>query len=282
MFNRILAPVDGSPDAWIALDHAIEIAQEEAGRIQALFVADSKLIEAPYRVTAMPETMVTDTHLDLTQAALAAGRQLAKYGNTTLADAQARCDAAGVICETEYVEGVVANVILNRSIEADLVVLGQRGTGAEWAGPQLGSVLETIVRHAQAPVLTTQAEMRPIRRILAAFDGSDRAVDVLMIAAEMASQKARALIVLTVDDGHAGRHKAWELGKTLLEKQGQTATHLLCQGHASREILRVSNDEECELIALGSYGHSHFIETFFGSTVDEVLHRAVCPVLICR
>lgn len=282
MFNHILAPIDGSPDASVALDHAIEIAQEEAGTIYALFVADSKLIEAPYRVAAMPETMVIDPRPALTQAAVAAGRHLAEYGEATLVDAQDRCAAAGVKCDTEYVEGVIANVILNRAAGADLVVLGRRGEGAEWAGPQLGSVLETIVRHAQAPVLIAQAEMRPIKRILVAFDGSDRAVDVLKVAAEMANRKARTIIVLTVDDGYGGRHEAWKMGKALLAEQGQKATHLFVPGHATSEILRLATDEECDLIALGSYGHSHFVETVFGSTVDEVLHRAVCPVLICR
>jgi nucleotide-binding universal stress UspA family protein len=282
MFKRILAPIDGSPDALVAFDHAIELAREEAGTIQALFVADSKLIEAPYRVAAMPETMVIDPRPDRTQAAIVAGRHLAEYGEATLAEAKERCDATGVTCETEYVEGVVAVVILNRAVDVDLVVLGRRGEGAEWAGPQLGSVLETVVRHAQAPVLTAQAEIRPIKRILVAFDGSDRALDVLQVAAEMASRKARSLIVLTVDDGYGGRHEAWKMGKALLAERGRKATHLFVPGHATSEILSLATAEECDLIALGSFGHSHFVETVFGSTVDEVLHRAVCPVLICR
>jgi nucleotide-binding universal stress UspA family protein len=282
MFKRILAPIDGSPDASVAFDHAIEFAQEEAGTIHALFVADSKLIEAPYRVATMPQTMSIDPHADRTQAAVAIGKHRAEYGQATLAEAQERCDAMGVQCETEYVEGIVANVILNRTVGADLVVMGRRGEGAEWAGPQLGSVLETIVRHAQAPVLTAQAEMRPIKRILVAFDGSERAVDVLKVAAEMTNRKARTIVVLTVDDGNSGRHDAWKMGKALLAEQSQKTTHLFIPGHATREILRLATEEECDLIALGSYGHSHFVETVFGSTVDEVLHGAVSPVLICR
>jgi nucleotide-binding universal stress UspA family protein len=282
MFKHILAPIDGSPDASVAFDHAIEFAQEEAATIHALFVADSKLIEAPYRAATIPETMSIYSHPDRTQVAVEIGKHLAEYGEATLAEAQKRCDAAGVPCETDYVEGIVANVILNRTVGADLVVMGRRGEGAEWAGPQLGSVLETIVRHAQAPVLTVQAEMRPIKRILVAFDGSERAVDVLKVAAEMINRKVRTLVVLTVDDGNSGRHEAWEMGKALLAEQSHKTTHLFIPGHATREILRLATLEECDLIALGSYGHSHFIETVFGSTVDEVLHGAVSPVLICR
>lgn len=282
MFNHILAPVDGSADASVALDHAIEIAHEEAGQIHALFVADSRLIEATYRRASMPEIMVAETDSTLTQAAVVASRRLAEYGAATLADAKDRCRTAGVACETEYVTGIVANVILKRTADADLVVVGRRGEGAEWAGPQLGSVLESIVRFAQAPVLAVQAEIRPIKRILVAFDGSERAVDVLKIAAEMASRKQRALIVLTVDDGVGGRHQAWKMGKEMLADRGQKATHLFVTGHATAEILRLATNEMCDLIALGSYGHGHFVEIVFGSTVDEVLHRAVSPVLICR
>jgi len=282
MFKNILTPVDGSPDAWIALDQGIELARENDSTIHALFVADSKLIEAPYWVADMPESMVIEANPALTRAAVATGRRVTEHGQEVLADAQIRCDAAGVRCETEYVEGVVPNIILERAKNADLVVMGRRGEGAEWAGPQLGSVLETVIRHAQTPVLTTQAEMRPIKRILVAFDGSERSVDALEIAAGMASHKGRSIVLLTVDDGHVDRRKAWEMGKALLAKQGLTATYLFGVGHATEEILKAAKDEECDLIALGSYGHSHFMETFFGSTVDEVLHRAISPVLVCR
>ena len=285
MFEKILTPVDGSPDAWVALDQSIELAREHNSTIHVLFVADSKLIEAPYWLASMPGSMVVEANPALPQAgqvAVETGKLLAEHGQQVLADAQARCDAAGVPCKTEYVEGVVPNVILERARDADLMVIGRRGEGAEWAGPQLGSVLETVVRHAQTPVLVTQAEMRPIKRILVAFDGSDRAVDALEIAAGMASGKDRSIVLLTVDDGHAKRREAWELGKALLAKQGLTATYLFGVGHATEEILKAAKNEECDLIALGSHGHSHFMEIFFGSTVDEVLHRAISPVLICR
>ena len=255
---------------------------EEAGLIHALFVADSRLIEAPYRRASMPEIMVTETDPTLTQSAVVASRHLAEYGAATLADAKDRCRTAGVACETEYVKGIVANVILKRTEDANLVVMGRRGEGAEWAGPRSGSVLESIVRYAQAPVLAVQAEVRPIKRILVAFDGSERAVDALKVAAEMASRQQRFLVVLTVNDGVDGRHRAWEMGREILADRGQKSKHLFVTGHATATILKLAVDEKCDLIALGSYGHGHFVEIVFGSTVDEVLHRAVSPVLICR
>jgi len=233
-------------------------------------------------MASIPEAMVVEANPGLTQTAVATGRLVAEHGQEILADAQVRCDKVGVPCETESVEGVVTNIILKRAQDADLVVMGRHGEGAAWAGPQLGSVTETVIRHAQAPVLTTQAEMRPIKRILVAFDGSDRAVDALKIAARMAGVKNRSITLVTVDDGHAHRHEAWELGEALLTQRGLTATCLLEGGHPTEEILRAAKAEECDLIVLGSHGHSHFIETFFGSTVDEVLHRAITPVLVCR
>jgi nucleotide-binding universal stress UspA family protein len=282
MFRHLLAPIDGSPDASVALNHAIEIAQEEAGTIHALFVADRKVIETAPNITNYATGVDTILNPALTDAALRARHRLAKHGQQTLSQAKKRSTAANIRCETEYVEGVVANVILNRAVDADLVILGRRGEGANWAGPQLGSVLESIVRYSPTPVLAVQAEIRPLTRIVVAFDGSERAIDGLRIGTFLARHKDRELIVLTVEDGQSERHKAWAMGQKLVAAQGQSAIHVSVQGHAVREIVRFAAEEACDLIVLGSYGHSRFVETRFGSTADEVLHQAICPVLLCR
>jgi len=47
VFERILVPVDGSTDSWVALEQAILIAHEGEHEIYGLFVVDIRLIEAP-------------------------------------------------------------------------------------------------------------------------------------------------------------------------------------------------------------------------------------------
>lgn len=283
MFEHILVLVDGSDDSWIALDQAIEIAKEENSTIHGLFVADVRLIEAPYWTAMSPDARALDIDPALTRLAVEARKRLKERSEGVLTQLAKRCQQAGVPHQTEYIEGIVSRIILDRAGQADLIVMGRHGEGARWAGPLLGSTFEAVVRHAPVPVLaTTQAEAHPTTRLLVAFDGSDRAQDGLNIAARLAAERDLPIVLLTVDDGHPGREQAHKLAADLLRGQNLVVTPLFWKGHPAEQILRATRVEDCDLIVMGAYGHSKFLETFFGSTVDEVMRGATCPVLICR
>ena len=51
-------------------------------------------------------------------------------------------------------------------------------------------------------------------------------------------------------------------------------------GHPVEEILNVSEDEECDVIVLGTHGKGFLKQTFLGSVSRSVLDRARKPVLI--
>lgn len=282
MFEHILVPIDGSDDGWIALDQAIELAKEENGSIHGLFVADMRLVEAPYFIAMYAYSPMPSFDPTMAQVAMEASKRLKERGDQILAQLADRCRQAGVPCQTEQAEGVISWIILDRARQADLIVLGRHGEGAHWAGPLLGSTFEAVVRHAPVPVLATQAEARPITRILIAFDGSNRARDALDVAAHLAAERNRSIVLLTVDDGHPGREQAHRLGEDLLRERGVPADPLFWKGHPAEEILRAARVENCDLIVMGAYGHSRFLEVFFGSTVDEVMRGATTPLLICR
>ncbi len=282
MFKQILVPVDGSMDGWIAADQAIEIAREEGGQILGLFVADVRLLEAPYWTSFSSDG---DT-IDMNYAASAEYRQieknLQKQGQLALDNLENRCIAAGISCQNEFVEGIVTREILAHAQNADLVVMGRRGHGAKWAGPLLGSTFEAVARHAPKPVLATQSEARVIRRILVAYDSSERSRDALKVAARWGTATQREIILLTVDDGRAGREEASKEGATYFKQSGVPVKQIFVPGHVAKAILHVADVEACDLIMLGAYGHSRFVQAFFGSTVDDVLHGAKTPVLITR
>jgi len=147
MFERILVPLDGSEDGWIALEQAIKVAKaEEAGRIKGLFVLDTKLIEFEKRLNEL--------------------------GEAVLARAAERCGRAGVAFAGELARGLVPRVILERAQEHDLIVMGRHGAGGKRAGPLLGSTFEAVVRRAPVPVLAPHFETSPMKRLLLAYDGS--------------------------------------------------------------------------------------------------------------
>lgn len=283
MFTKILVPVDGSEDGWAALAQAIELAKEANSTIHGLFVADVRLIEAPYYLEPAADMGMSAIDSTAMAAALETGKQLSKYGHDVLLQLIDQCQQRDIACETEYAEGIISQTIIERANDVDLIVMGRHGEGGRWAGPMFGSVFEAVVRHAPVPVLAAQAEVRPIKRILLAYDGSEISDQALHVAVNLMKEQAdRSLLFLTVEDGHRHRDQEHKRGSIKLREAGVHFHDLLREGHAAETILTVARDEDCDLIVMGAYGHTHFMELLFGSTANEVVRGAICPLMLCR
>jgi nucleotide-binding universal stress UspA family protein len=55
---------------------------------------------------------------------------------------------------------------------------------------------------------------------------------------------------------------------------------LVLIGHPVEEILKVAEEENCDVIVLGSHGKGFLKQTFLGSVSNAVLHRSRKPVFI--
>lgn len=51
-------------------------------------------------------------------------------------------------------------------------------------------------------------------------------------------------------------------------------------GHPPDEILNTANDEDCDVIVMGTHGKGFLAHTFLGSVSNAVLHRTRKPVFI--
>jgi nucleotide-binding universal stress UspA family protein len=56
----------------------------------------------------------------------------------------------------------------------------------------------------------------------------------------------------------------------------------IVQGKASREVVRVAEEEGADLVVMGAYGHGVVDRLLFGSTTHHVVREAPCPVLSVR
>jgi nucleotide-binding universal stress UspA family protein len=145
VFHNILVAVDGSPDADLALTHAIDLAESEHTRLTLL--------------TAVPE--------------LPAPAYLA-MANTAAVMEQTRADAEAILRQardrvpenlpvTTVLTSLPVRSALIRRIEEghhDLVVMGSRGRGAV-RSTLLGSVSHYALNHSPAPVLVVHAQRSP-------------------------------------------------------------------------------------------------------------------------
>lgn len=277
MIKKILVPIDGSEYARVAVKYAVNMAQAYQAQLLLFSVIDIRQIEGPF-ITQMAGT--GDTGLGVHIAALS--DWLERRSRSYLATVRPECEAAGMICDTKLVTGVVSNEIIEQAKTCDIVVMGRHGEHVSFRGPLLGSTLENVVRGTLRPVFTTPGKYAPIRRILVAYDHSRFASGALTVAAELAKGLEVPVVLLTVDRDPNKAKETVNSALGYLEPYKLETSTVIASGEPSEEILRVCRQEDCNLIAMGAYGHSALREFILGSTTARVMHKATCPVLLFR
>jgi len=291
-FRRILCPVDFSDASRHALDHAVMIAGWYKARITALHVHHPAfLVEPPIMFAELGDAPVA-TLEDV---------------ETRLHHWLAPARAAGIGCDVLAVDGASPArriVDLAARIEADLIVLGTHGRSG-FERLLLGSVTEKVVRTAQCPVVTVPSpsvatSTLPFRRILCGIDFSESSSDGLRFAVSLATESNSALTLLhvlefsqeseplaTVPFDLSTYRAAVEDDATRrlvnlisgdIRAACQPATRLV-HGKPYEQILAVAQELRSDLIVLGVHGRSAFDIMIFGSTTNQVIRRATCPVL---
>jgi manganese transport protein len=67
-----------------------------------------------------------------------------------------------------------------------------------------------------------------------------------------------------------------------LRGDGFSVETLLALGDPPEEIIKAAETEKCDLIAMAGHGHRFFGDLFHGSTITEVRHKTMIPILVVR
>ena len=145
-----------------------------------------------------------------------------------LLDAADRAGAEPV--EAEVVAGGVAEVLLDRSTDAGLVVVGSYGEGAQ-GGMLAGSTALALVGQAGCPVAVVRGaapQLPPPRRgaVVVGVDGSPAAATALDLAAELAAAFGARLVTVhawtdVVADASGGLHRSAASGTELAARAAE-------------------------------------------------------------
>jgi nucleotide-binding universal stress UspA family protein len=293
--DRILCPVDLSDVSRLAADHAVLLARWYQASITALHVCSPVLISVSDFAPAgslHPPALSRD---EITKA----------REQVSVFFAAAGPGVVDVVVE----DGRPANRILEcaRSLPADLIVIGTHGIGG-FQHLLLGSVTEKVVRQATCPVLTVPPRAHttsslPFKRVLCPIDFSDSSLAALELAFSLAQESDADLQILHVcewttdDEPLTTRPIAIPEYRQLVERdiverlEGLVpdSTRDACRpmtrvghGKAYREILGVATEESADLIVMGVHGRNALDLMLFGSTTNQVVRRAACPVLTLR
>lgn len=280
MIKTILVCVDGSKYSEAAAGAAIWLAKALGARLRALSVADTRLLEGPWLadLSGMAGAQPFQALVPQLEEILR-GKARSASQSVTLAAAR-----EGIACSAETAFGRLVEEILELERSAELVVMGQRGEGYEATGEWLGANVERVVRKSIKPCLITPEAFRPVRRILAAYDGSEHANRALYSAFELATALKAALTVLAVapGDDEARRARLLREALDLAKQQGVGAEPLSMDGAPEARIVEVAREKAFDLIVMGAYGHTRLRELVLGSVTNHVIRTSEVPVLLVR
>jgi nucleotide-binding universal stress UspA family protein len=292
---RILCPIDFSEESAHAVDHAIAMARWYNASLTGLHVYDPSFVPGPG--LEGPEAELKRLEDDTRASFVGAG-------------------ATGVGLEILVDVGRPAHQILARAsaMPADLIVMGTHGTSG-FEHLVLGSVTERVLRKAPCPVLTVPPRARatsslPFKRLVCAVDFSEwslKAVETTLSLAretradvtlvhviewpwhepppphlsELPRQQAKALADFRqfVEERAVAQLKALMPAAT---PPHEAVAPRIVHGTPYVEILRVAGESHADLIVMGVHGRNAADLVLFGSTTNQLVRRATCPVLTVR
>jgi nucleotide-binding universal stress UspA family protein len=294
-FKRIVCPIDFSDASKHALEHSVVMARWYESHITGLHVLESTFRFEPPILFAERGGL----------KALPVDRDQLR---SRLTDWMLPASAAGIPWDTRIEEGAPADCVLEfaRGLPADLIVMGTHGRGGV-EHLLLGSVTEKVLRNAACPVLTVPPKAAtpstlPFKRLLCPVDFSEPSLQALHAALSIAEESDAELTVLNVIDRPDDETFLVEtfdspdmrrqLDTRILERLEafipddarvwSRPSSKVATGKPHREIIAAANRMSADLIVIGVHGRNVFDVSLFGSTTNQVVRRASCPVLTIR
>ena len=297
-FKQVLCPVDLSEASLRPLTYAAAIAGWYDARLTVLHVVPTFEpmqvhpggLEAPVRIVyPMPRDEVIAEM----------GRALEVAG----------VDPAGAALAAEAGDAAATIVDQAVALRADLLVMGTHGRSG-FDRLLLGSITEEVLRKAPCPVLTVPphapgAEPKAVvfRQVLCPVDFSSASLQAVGFAVDLARQARASVTLLHVIEWLAEhepqanvhfnvpefrRHlgeAAHERLRTLVDDKMRAESRIedvVATGRAYRQILETARVRNAQLIVMGSQGRGAVSLALFGSTTQQVVRQAECPVLTVR
>jgi nucleotide-binding universal stress UspA family protein len=249
VFTRLLVGLDGSPEAQSALEQAIVLGQRFHSTLVVAHVREAG--EAPMHAAAL------------------------------LAQARARCLAAGVDVQLVEQDVDAETVLAALARSADAAFVGRHGV-ATTGGDALGATVASLIRTADCCVVVCAGAPSPMRSCAVVFDGQDPSRRALELAARFASIASSTVHIIHATDDPAEGVQVVGVAEAVLSLQRVAfATHIEA-GRPGRVIPALLERIRCDALFAGAHlarsngRPSPVVE----SHAEEILRGTDIPVLI--
>ncbi len=283
MIKRILVALDPDEDTPVATDYAAEMAGRFDAEVSGLAVVDTKHIATEvggggavggFFYAEQVRQHVTD------RTRLAA---------RDLADAfHGRLVGSGLRHGERVEDGVPHRRIVEDMKYFDLLVIGRDPHFFYRRPEQRTSTLAEVVKRGVIPTLVVGRELRPVQRVLLAYDGSEAAARTIQRFVQLKPfGEDLEVDLMHVRSSSSGRDQRegellLRLMKDYLHAHGLERVYESSPegGDPAARLLDYARHFEVDLIVAGAHGVSAVRRLAFGSTTHALLERSNVPLFV--
>ena len=284
--KEILVGTDGTAASHAAVRWAAREAQRRGLPLRIVYAFDWQWEAARYDAG----TEHLDVARQLADAVVAAARE------------QALAVAPTVRVELDtLISNPAPGLLAAAEEDVELLVVGSRGRGG-FASLLLGSVSQRVATHAPCPVVVVRGRGDVTEGPIAVgVDDSPATDHVLATAFEAAASRDTGLAAIRAylpptslwmgdvpavaidmpQDDTAAHERLEELLAPWRQKYPEVPVEAMVS-HDSPAAVLSGVSHGAQLVVVGSRGHSTIAGVLLGSTGNQLLHHADCPVLIAR
>ncbi|MGR6318146.1 universal stress protein [Micromonospora soli] len=281
--DEILVGYDGSTDATVALDWAMDEAGRSGRPVRLAYVFEWLTVAGWIGPGVAPGVWPDET----------ARREVEELVRKAAADAAA--ERPGLTVHGEVFDGPPALVLQERSAEAGMLVLGSRGHGG-FGGLLAGSTAVSVTAHAHCPVVVVRdGQAATAGPVVAGVDGSESSLRALAFAVERAAQRDVPLRVLRVWEPPGERRAEVDREEVTASERAAVEADLAPWRETFPDVpverqvtpgnpaaLLVDASRDAQLVVVGTRGRGGLRGMLLGSVSQQLLHHAHCPVAVVR
>jgi len=273
MISTILVGTDGSEAAAAAERFGVALATRLKARLAGVSVVEDRMTRALREDGLGVSPPPMDSLATYLQSrADAAGRRLGDGARN-----------AGIEIAFETLSGIADDRIVERSQNADLVVVGRDGQGADFRTGLIGGTADGVIRKASKPTLVVPMGAQLNGPILLAFDGSPGSRLGAKLAVQLATRLAEPIHVF-VDSKDKGRAIArFDEVRGLVGSMPVPVREISSTlGRPDVKIVDSAREARAGLVVMGAFGRNRITEYFLGSNSTAVVRTSPIAVLLAR
>lgn len=276
----VLCCVDGKNYSQSACDYAVMISNNMKLPLKILNVIEHSSKSDILDLSGNIKLGEKDDILEkLTNEESIKSKQIIKEGKDLLL---ALKEKALITAEQDVIlmqaHGDILDNILELQDEISILIIGIKSHDKN----KIGENVKDIIRELNKPILLVNSEFITPKKILIAYNGSEESKKILTTAVRNPIFKDVTRDIVNINDDKLFSEKILDEAKKIYAKSEIDIKTSVLSGDAKTEILTYMYENDCDILAMGAFGHSRIKEFIFGSFTSEIITQSKKPILFYR